>query len=206
MRATSINLTMKHSVISLRTFALAVLLSACTASGEQRETQAPDAHSEVVSVSSVGGSPLHRAGIEAPVVPLEMPREAWRSLVSKEVFDVMFNEETEPPGCSPLNAEKRSGTYVCAACYLPLFESDAKFESGTGWPSFWRPIDGHVATKGDNSYGMIRTEYHCARCGGHQGHLFDDGPEPTGLRYCTNGLALRFVPGDEPLPALRGDA
>lgn len=135
-----------------------------------------------------------------------MSHDAWRGLVSDDAYSVLFEEDTEPPRSSPLNDENRVGTYVCAACYLPLFHSSAKFESGTGWPSFFRAIKGHVATKEDQSFGMVRSEYHCARCGGHQGHIFDDGPEPTRLRYCNNGLALRFVPADEALPALRGDS
>jgi peptide-methionine (R)-S-oxide reductase len=117
---------------------------------------------------------------------------------------VLFKENTEPPGSSPLNKEKRDGTYICAACYLPLFSSEAKYESGTGWPSFWQPIaPAHIGNKRDFLMIIPRTEYHCARCGGHQGHVFKDGPQPTGLRYCNNGLALNFVPKGEPLPELR---
>ena len=110
---------------------------------------------------------------------------------------------TEPPGSSALNQEKRAGIFMCAACYLPLFESASKYESGTGWPSFYAPIADRVSTKTDFKMILPRTEYHCARCGGHQGHVFKDGPEPTGLRYCNNGVALRFVPEGEPLPDLR---
>jgi peptide-methionine (R)-S-oxide reductase len=116
---------------------------------------------------------------------------------------VLFEEATERPGSSPLNHEKREGTFICAACYLPLFESKAKFESGTGWPSFFQPIAGHIETKKDYKIIFPRTEYHCARCGGHQGHVFDDGPPPTGQRWCNNGIALKFVPADEPFPTLR---
>ncbi len=122
---------------------------------------------------------------------------------SREAYAVLFEEATEPPRSSPLDREKRAGTYVCAACHLPLFESSAKFDSGTGWPSFFRPIEGHLGTRRDFRLLLPRTEYHCARCGGHQGHVFDDGPPPTGLRYCNNGVALRFVPEGEALPALR---
>ena len=103
----------------------------------------------------------------------------------------------------PLNAEKRRGSFVCAACFLPLFSSDAKFESGTGWPSYFEPITGNVATKRDWKLVLPRTEYHCSRCGGHQGHVFNDGPAPTGQRWCNNGVALRFVPEGETLPAPR---
>lgn len=137
------------------------------------------------------------------VAPLAVSHESWRALVSPEAYAVLFEEDTERSRSSPLDHEKRAGTYVCAACYLPLFESSAKFDSGTGWPSFFRPIEGHLATRRDTRLFLPRTEYHCARCGGHQGHVFDDGPPPTGLRYCNNGVALRFVPEGDPLPALR---
>jgi peptide-methionine (R)-S-oxide reductase len=133
---------------------------------------------------------------------LELPKSEWKRRLPPEAYAVLFEEETERPRSSPLDREKRPGTYVCAACRLPLFESSAKFESGTGWPSFFRPIEGHVATKRDYRLILPRTEYHCARCGGHQGHVFADGPPPTGLRYCNNGVALRFVPEGEPLPPL----
>ena len=107
---------------------------------------------------------------------------------------VLFEERTEPAFSSPLDKEKRQGTYVCAACYLPLFSSKAKFDSGTGWPSFYEPIKGRLATKRDYWLVVPRTEYHCIRCGGHQGHVFNDGPPPTGQRWCNNGVALKFVP------------
>jgi len=139
----------------------------------------------------------------ASVQPLDVPHTVWRKLVSPQAYAVLFEEATEPPGSSPLEHEKRPGTYVCAACHLPLFLSSAKFDSGTGWPSFFRAIPAHVATKRDFTLLLPRTEYHCARCDGHQGHLFDDGPKPTGLRYCNNGVALAFVPEGEALPALR---
>ena len=115
----------------------------------------------------------------------------------------MFEEATERPGSSPLNAEKREGIFVCAACFLPLFDSSTKYDSGTGWPSFYAPIEGRLGTKRDFRLIWPRTEYHCIRCGGHQGHVFNDGPPPTGQRWCNNGLALRFIPRSEPLPPLR---
>ncbi len=128
------------------------------------------------------------------------PRAEWRKRLPRERYEVLFEEATERPFSSPLNQEKRAGTFVCAACKLPLFEAKAKFESGTGWPSFFQPIPGSLGTKRDFKLIWPRTEYHCARCGGHQGHVFDDGPPPTGQRYCNNGLALEFVPEGEPLP------
>jgi peptide-methionine (R)-S-oxide reductase len=136
------------------------------------------------------------------VEPFTLPKSEWKKRLPADAYAVLFEEDTEPPGSSPLNAEKRNGTFVCRACNLPLFESAAKFESGTGWPSFFRAIETHVATKTDYYLILPRTEYHCGRCTGHQGHVFDDGPKPTGLRYCNNGLALRFVPDGEPLPEL----
>jgi peptide-methionine (R)-S-oxide reductase len=135
---------------------------------------------------------------------LDKPKEEWKAVLEPHEYEVLFEEGTERPFSHPLNAEKRSGTFVCAACHLPLFESDAKFESGTGWPSFTKVIPGHVALKTDYKIGVPRTEYHCARCGAHQGHVFDDGPAPTGQRWCNNGTALRFVPEGEEMPRLRG--
>ena len=123
--------------------------------------------------------------------------------LTPEACHVLFAEGTEYPGSSPLNAEKRPGTFVCAACHTPLFSSQSKYESGSGWPSFWQALPGAVATKADHTLAVERTEYHCAHCGGHQGHVFEDGPRPTGLRYCNNGVALRFIPDGEPLPAQR---
>ena len=125
---------------------------------------------------------------------LQLSDAQWRERLTKAQFHILREEGTEPPGSSPLLKEKRKGQFICAGCELPLFESATKYESGTGWPSFWDGIDGHIGTKSDYKLFMKRTEYHCARCGGHQGHVFDDGPRPTGLRYCNNGLALNFVP------------
>ena len=118
----------------------------------------------------------------------------WKKRLAPEAYDVLRHEGTEAPFTSPLNNEKHAGTFACAGCGLPLFPSKYKFDSGTGWPSFYDVLPGHVQTKTDNSLFMARTEYHCARCDGHQGHVFDDGPQPTGLRYCNNGVALTFVP------------
>lgn len=131
------------------------------------------------------------------------PHEAWKARLPRERYRVLFEEDTEPPFSSPLNHERRKGTFVCAACFLPLFDASRKFDSGTGWPSFWEALPGAVATKADYTLLAPRTEYHCARCGGHQGHVFEDGPPPTHLRYCNNGLAIEFVPAGTPLPAAR---
>ena len=149
-------------------------------------------------VAGASGDATQAEGIEK----LSLPLEEWRRRLTPEQYRVLFEEATERPFSSALDKEKREGTYVCAACHLPLFESSAKFDSGTGWPSFFRPIEGHVATKRDFKLLIPRTEYHCARCGGHQGHVFEDGPPPTGQRWCNNGVALRFVPGGESLPPL----
>ncbi len=136
--------------------------------------------------------------------PLDKDHDEWSKLVSKNEFNILFEEGTEPAGSSALNHVKKDGTFICAACYLPLFEFDKKYESGTGWPSFYDAIAGRVGTKLDLKLIWPRKEYHCIRCGGHQGHIFEDGPQPTGLRYCNNGLALKYIPVDQPLPELRG--
>jgi peptide-methionine (R)-S-oxide reductase len=120
--------------------------------------------------------------------------EEWKKVLTPEQFYVLRKEGTERPFTSPLNNEKRKGTFQCAGCDLPLFDSKTKFDSGTGWPSFYQAIEGRVETSVDHKLIYPRTEYHCARCGGHHGHVFDDGPKPTGLRYCNNGVALKFVP------------
>jgi len=118
----------------------------------------------------------------------------WRKRLNPQQYDVLRKHGTERPGTSALNQEKRKGVFECAACDLPLFSSDTKFESGTGWPSFYQPLPDAVATTSDRSLFMVRTEVHCKRCEGHLGHVFDDGPKPTGLRYCMNGVSLKFVP------------
>ena len=126
--------------------------------------------------------------------PVTMTDAEWRKLLTPEQFEVMREHGTEAPGSCALNFEKRAGTFICAGCDQPLFVSKRKFESGTGWPSFWQALDNAVQIAQDNSLGMERDECHCRRCGGHLGHLFNDGPQPTGLRYCMDGLALRFEP------------
>ena len=126
--------------------------------------------------------------------PVQKSDAEWRAALTRDRYRILRGHGTERAFTSPLNAEKRKGTFVCAACGQKLFSSSTKFESGTGWPSFWEPIDGAAVGTGiDRSYLMVRTEVHCARCGGHLGHVFSDGPEPTGLRYCINGLSLDFV-------------
>ncbi len=132
----------------------------------------------------------------AQTFPIEKPDAEWRAQLSPEAYHVLRAHGTERAGTSPLNREHRAGTFHCAGCGEALFASAAKYESGTGWPSFWQPIDGSVGTSVDRKFFMARTEVHCARCGGHLGHVFEDGPPPTGLRYCMNGVAMRFAPAD----------
>ena len=122
--------------------------------------------------------------------------EEWRRRLTPEQYYVLREHGTERAGSSPLDQEKRAGTFVCAGCELPLFSSETKFDSGTGWPSFYAPLDNAIGTSEDRSLFFTRTEVHCRRCGGHLGHVFEDGPPPTGLRYCMNGAALKFVPAD----------
>jgi peptide-methionine (R)-S-oxide reductase len=126
--------------------------------------------------------------------PWRLSDAQWQQRLSPAAYRVLRREGTEAPGSSPLNAEKRKGTYHCVGCDLALFASDAKYESGTGWPSFHTPLPGALGTRTDFKLILPRTEYHCARCEGHQGHVFDDGPRPSGKRYCNNGVALKFVP------------
>jgi peptide-methionine (R)-S-oxide reductase len=149
--------------------------------------------------AAVGGAPATARGRSSPTqkgrrFPVEKPDEEWRRLLTPEQYRVLRKHATERPWSSPLNKEKRRGVYHCAGCGQPLFSSETKFESGTGWPSFWAPIEGAIGTSIDRSWFMERTEVHCSRCGGHLGHVFPDGPPPTGLRYCINGVALAFVP------------
>ncbi len=129
-----------------------------------------------------------------PKFPVDKSDTQWRAVLSADAFRVLREHGTERAGSSPLNFEKRSGVFHCAGCGQPLFESATKYESGSGWPSFFQPLPDAVATSGDSTHGMRRVEVHCRNCGGHLGHVFDDGPQPTGQRYCMNGVSLRFEP------------
>ncbi len=148
-------------------------------------------------LSLLFGRRLGRAEDKPPagIEPVRRSDEEWRKLLTPEQFAVLRKEATEPPGSSLLNDEHREGTFACAGCDLALFTSKMKFDSGTGWPSFFTTLPGHVGKKTDFKILVPRTEYHCVRCGGHQGHVFNDGPPPTGERWCNNGVALKFVAG-----------
>jgi peptide-methionine (R)-S-oxide reductase len=150
----------------------------------------------VAAVGAVAGLRwLHGGGVEAAgSFEVQKSDSEWRSALTKPQYDVLRLHRTEIPGSSPLDHEAREGTYACAGCDLPLFSSGTKFDSKTGWPSFFRPLPGAVATATDHVLLLPRTEVHCRRCGGHLGHVFEDGPPPTGLRYCMNGVALTFSP------------
>jgi peptide-methionine (R)-S-oxide reductase len=142
----------------------------------------------------LGGS--SEAAPKGKVFPVAFSDEEWKKKLSPESYYVLRKHGTERAGTSPLDREKRRGTFVCAGCDQDLFSSDTKFDSGTGWPSFFQPIAGAIGTSEDNTFFMRRTEVHCSRCGGHLGHVFEDGPQPTGLRYCMNGVAMTFRPAE----------
>lgn len=151
-----------------------------------------------------GGKGQDGLASDLPFDRLELSEARWREILSDTAYRVLRDEGTERAGSSPLDKVYEPGTYICAGCNLALFSSEHKFDSRTGWPSFWQPIDErHVGTKRDYKLILPRTEYHCARCGSHQGHVFDDGPQPTGQRWCNNGVALQFIPEGQDLPDLR---
>lgn len=162
--------------------AAALALTACAKTGTAAEA------SSVTKEANVSQTPQN-------IDWASLSEQDWKARLTEMEFHVLRKEGTERPWTSPLNENKARGTYACAGCGLPLFTSDMKYDSGTGWPSFFNVIDGAVGTKVDNKLFAQRTEYHCSRCGGHQGHVFTDGPQPTGLRYCNNGVALDFIEG-----------
>jgi peptide-methionine (R)-S-oxide reductase len=144
---------------------------------------------------TAGADEVTSGATKTAAFEISRSEEEWRRLLTPAQYRVLREHGTESPESSPLNKEHRAGTYHCAGCDLPLFSSTTKFESGTGWPSFWAPIENAVGTSEDRTlFFTVRTEVHCRRCGGHLGHVFEDGPPPTGLRYCMNGVSLRFVP------------
>ncbi|MGE8675050.1 MAG: peptide-methionine (R)-S-oxide reductase MsrB [Achromobacter kerstersii] len=151
-----------------------------------------------VAALAAGMAPLLAARSAPPKAaasfPYTLTDAEWRTRLTPAQFDVLRREGTERPYTSPLNDEHRNGTFSCAGCEQRLFASSTKFDSGTGWPSFWKPLAAAVGETRDSSFGMVRTAVHCANCGGHLGHVFDDGPRPTGLRYCMNGVAMTFAP------------
>lgn len=173
---------------------IAVLATACLSSvflalAQEKEKEAPTAAVKPTEQDL------------APLSKIEKSSAEWKSVLTPAQFEVLREKGTERAGTSPLLKEHRAGVFRCAGCDLPLFASDAKFESGTGWPSFWKPfVAANVLTSKDSSFGMERDEVLCARCGGHLGHVFDDGPKPTGLRYCMNGVALKFEPRNQAAP------
>ena len=141
-----------------------------------------------------GGRVAEAADTKKGIFPVNKTPEEWKKLLTKEQYYVLRDHGTERAFTSPLDKTYAPGSYDCAGCGTPLFSSETKFDSGTGWPSFWKPLENGVGTTSDRKFFMVRTEVHCANCGGHLGHVFDDGPKPTGLRYCMNGVAMKFVP------------
>jgi len=170
-----------HNNISRRSLGLGACALAITACS-QSQTQATASEGQKLSDTELSDTEW-----------ANLSEEEWKSRLSALEFNVLRQEGTERPWTSPYNDNKAKGTYVCNGCELPLFESDMKFDSGTGWPSFFNVIEGSIGTKVDRKLFAARTEYHCVRCGGHQGHVFKDGPRPTGLRYCNNGVAIKFI-------------
>ena len=191
-------MNLRTAALTLASVALA-LAQACSSSNSSTSAGTETAAiptgdpAEAADLPASKGGPS--VGLEGqPLEPVELSEEQWRERLSAQAFDVLREEGTERAFTSPLNQEKAKGVFLCAGCQAPVFASDTKFESGTGWPSFYEPFaPQNVAEVTDNSYGMRRVEVECNRCGGHLGHVFEDGPEPTGLRYCINGAALEFA-------------
>ena len=186
-------ITLMRTLPILMAIAAVGLLAGC------RRGEPPAAVSAAVTrpvdAATQGGPTM----VDDKIVKITKTDAEWQKVMTPDQYRILRKAGTEPAFSSPLDTEKRDGVFECAACGLPLFSSKAKYDSGTGWPSFYEPIaPSHVETKADNSWFMHRTEVLCARCGGHLGHVFDDGPPPTGLRYCMNGTAMKFVPADEP--------
>lgn len=178
-------------IFALQTLALGGSAIAFSACGNNSNAQTPNA--EAPNAPTNGKTDAMTAN-DVNIDWANLSKGEWENRLTEAEFYVLRNEGTERPGSSPLDNEKRPGTFVCAGCALPLFKTEMKFDSGTGWPSFFTFIDAALDTKRDFKMLLPRTEYHCSRCGGHQGHVFKDGPQPTGLRYCNNGVALDFVP------------
>ena len=148
----------------------------------------------LITATALAALSLTRCAFAAETFEVNLTDAQWRAKLTPAQYAVLRQAATERAGTSPLNDEHRAGTFACAGCALPLFSSKTKFDSGTGWPSFFKPLDNAVGQHQDRLFGMVRTEVHCRRCGGHLGHVFDDGPRPTGLRYCMNGVSLTFIP------------
>lgn len=172
----------RHAIIGGSAFVLAACAESAAQEGKADYPNNSDGKTKTMSMT------------DANIDWTNLSKQDWQQRLTEQEFYVLRKEGTERPFTSPLNDETRSGTFVCAGCGLPLFKTDMKFDSGTGWPSFFTTIEGAVETKRDFKLVVPRTEYHCVRCGGHQGHVFKDGPQPTGLRYCNNGIALDFIP------------
>jgi len=156
--------------------------------------QAGSAVAFLGAIGALSFGARHAFAADAATFEVTHTEEEWKKILTPNQFQVLRKEATERPFSSPLNDEHRKGVFHCAGCDLDLYASDTKFESGTGWPSFYQPLQNAIGTKTDSTFGMARTAVHCRRCGGHLGHVFNDGPKPTGLRYCMNGLAMKFVP------------